>query len=139
MAIENYPASHNARLPDFSGKKMKAIKNSSGVYACNLRNQSQQCREYEILVGAKTTLLDIKEGCESMGGDFSEARCPTDNMLGECSDIIRNYHQPDVIYLNRYYKTPTQIWTTDSITRVCGDLGGEFNVVNDLHSPSIKQ
>lgn len=98
----------------------------SGIFSCNLYAYSKQCRKYEILEGAKTTLSEIQEGCESMGGIFSSEQCPSTNVLAECRDIIRNYHQPDVIYLNIYYESADLLWTLDTVTRVCGDLGGEL-------------
>lgn len=102
------------------------VSNASDVYACNIIHYSNQCREYEILDGAKTTLEDIKSGCESMKGSFLNNVCPTENLLAVCSDIIRNYHQPDMIYSNHYYLSKTSIWTIDLVEDVCGDLGGEF-------------
>ena len=130
VAVENFPDSHTHHHDAVIGHSHSAknIKKTilSDVYACNLYDYSKQCREYEILEGAKTTLSEIQEGCESMGGSFSAQRCPSNDILGECRDIIRNYHQPDVIYLNKYYHSETEVWTLEIITRVCGDLGGEL-------------
>lgn len=124
MAIENFPDSHNQ---DHHGtvELLENRDNSFEVYACNIIGYSSQCREYEILDGAKTTLAEIKTGCESMKGEFSNKACPKDKVLALCTDIIRNYHQPDVIYANHYYQGKTSIWSIPLIKEVCGDLGGE--------------
>lgn len=125
MAAENFPDSHNHQHHGIVGKKHQND-HVSDVYACDLFTHSNQCREYEILDGAKTSLSEIKEGCESMGGVFSNKVCSVQNVLSACKDIIRNYHQPDVIYSNYYYSDSLSKWTLESTRRVCSDLGGEF-------------
>lgn len=122
MAIENFPESHEHHHHEI----VKSSSHQAERYACDLVSQTGQCREYEILDGAKTTLAEIKDGCESMKGLFTNSRCPEQNVLSVCSDIIRNYHQPDVIYSNYYFSGELTNWTIDSTRRVCSDLGGEF-------------
>lgn len=95
-------------------------------YACDLRVVTNQCREYEVLDNAKNTLKELSDGCVSMGGRFSPEQCSEQLRLFICTDIIRNYHQPDVIYSNSYYDSAEGQWQEENTKRVCGDLGGEF-------------
>ncbi len=125
MAIENFPDSHAHHHHEIV-KKSNHMKEANQHFSCDLSAYSSQCREYEILENAKTTLEEIHDGCESMGGVFSQQKCPTTIRLSICSDIIRNYHQPDVIYSNIYYKGAPADWDIKTTERVCGDLGGEF-------------
>ncbi|MFT6905346.1 MAG: hypothetical protein ACJAS1_002001 [Oleiphilaceae bacterium] len=125
MAVDNFPDSRNHQHHDIVGKGQQQ-NNRSGIYTCDLLTHSNQCREYEVLEGAKTTLSDIKDGCESMSGSFSKHACSGQKVLSSCKDIIRNYHQPDVIYSNYYYIGSPSNWTFESTKRVCSDLGGEF-------------
>lgn len=125
MAIENFPDSHDDHHHHVVGNSYK--ENSANQrFSCDLRVYIGQCRDYEILDNAQTTLAEIKEGCESMSGLFSEQTCVETKRLSVCSDIIRNYHQPDVIYTNTYYEDQKSNWTVASTQRICGDLGGEF-------------
>ena len=125
MAIENFPDSYNHQEHEIVGKGQQNLKDSA-LFTCDLLAHSNQCREYEVLEGAKTSLSEIKDGCESMNGIFSRQACSNENKLSACRDIIRNYHQPDVIYSNYYYVGSPSNWTLDSTKRVCSDLGGEF-------------
>jgi len=58
-------ANHDHHSRDYLIKKNPPL---HGNYVCNLVSYSNQCREFEILEGAKTTIEDLKGGCESMGG-----------------------------------------------------------------------
>jgi hypothetical protein len=103
-----------------SGHKMLTL-------SCDLRNTLQQCREYRLLANASESLAEMKEGCQSMGGKFSNEICPDSDIVGACNNLVRNYHQPDVIYNNVYYqsnKKSETVWIPDSIKQVCSDLGG---------------
>ena len=124
MAIENFPDSH-AHDHALVGS-VETSTNMSEVYACNLIKNIHQCRDYEILDGATSTLTEIKNGCESMQGSFSPQACTKANLLASCRDIIRNYHQPDVIYTNHYYQGASSIWTDALVQEVCQELGGEL-------------
>jgi len=66
-------ANHDHHSRDYLIKKNPPL---HGNYVCNLVSYSNQCREFEILEGAKTTIEDLKGGCESMGGGFSSNICP---------------------------------------------------------------
>jgi hypothetical protein len=125
MAVETFPDSHNNQHHEIVGKGQQQD-NSSAVYTCDLLVYSNQCREYEVLEGANMTLSKIKDGCESMSGVFSKKACSDQEVLSTCRDIIRNYHQPDVIYSNYYYVGSSSNWNLESTKRVCSDLGGEF-------------
>jgi hypothetical protein len=127
MAVENFPDSHKHQHHQIVEKGQQQD-NNSGLYTCDLLAYSNQCREYEILYGAKKTLFEIKDGCESMNGVFSNHVCSDQNVLSACRDIIRNYHQPDLIYSNYYYvgSPSNSHWSLESTKRVCSDLGGEF-------------
>lgn len=127
VAVENYPDSHNH---EHNGMKEHADHKRAGnikTYSCDLKAYSNQCREYRILASAVDTFQELKEGCESMSGRFKQTTCPAEEILTACTDIVRNYHKPDVIYDNYYYQGKPSAWTKEIITRVCGDLGGELN------------
>jgi hypothetical protein len=126
MAVENYPDSHGHSHDQLRGQVGDEEQDGIQTYSCNLITYSNQCREYTILEEAKATFSELKDGCESMSGTFKNKVCPTENTMASCTDIVRNYHKPDVIYDNNYYLGLPSQWTKEIITRVCGDLGGEY-------------
>jgi hypothetical protein len=130
-AVENYPDSHSHnhkhKHEDIKEHTSNDAVSNIKIYSCDLRSYSNQCREYSILASAKDTFNELKSGCESMKGSFNQSTCPVDNIIASCTDIVRNYHKPDVIYDNFYYQGKPSSWTKDVIVRVCGDLGGELD------------
>lgn len=129
MAVENYPDSHNHRLTkthNHEAHVKSGSRRNFQTYSCDLISYSNQCREYDILTSSRATVQELKDGCESMTGQFRQRLCPTKSMMASCEDIVRNYHKPDVIYNNLYYTGKPSFWTQEVIERVCGDLGGEL-------------
>jgi hypothetical protein len=72
--------------------------------SCDMKNVNQQCRDYALLEMSKSTLEEMKEGCLSMGGSFSNTKCSDVAKIASCQNILRNYHAPDVIYSTTYYQ-----------------------------------
>jgi len=125
-AVENYPDSHGHSHDLSRDHADHHPGEGTETYSCNLISYTNQCREYSVLEGAEDTFLDLKEGCESMSGAFKKTVCATEGLTATCTDIVRNYHKPDVIYDNYYYQGKPSNWSNNVIERVCGDLGGEF-------------
>lgn len=100
---------------------------NTSSYSCNLITHSGQCRTYQILASAQDSLTELQDGCESMTGIFEQAHCPSTNAIAKCTDIVRNYNQPDVIYDNYYYQVEGLQLHGASLAYVCGELGGDFS------------
>ena len=79
----------------------------------------------------------MKEGCVSMGGDFSNKKCAHEGRIASCNNIVRNYHSPDVIYSTTYYQ-PIIVDASSIIDDsskylketqlTCQNLGGSFRL-----------
>ena len=118
----------------FAKYKMQAAARAGDrvlALSCDLRVQLEQCREYSVLASASETLAEMQAGCTSMGGKFSNVKCPDENSIGACVNVVRNYHRPDVIYDNLYYQSQSQTGAKEprkleELKQICADLGGSF-------------
>lgn len=97
------------------------------TYACDMQSTSAQCRTLSVLKTSVQTIVDLEEGCTSMGGTFAPGTCPDTSLLARCNDIVRNDHKPDVIYDNHYYVSADTTSTPSDIARICQNLGGHFS------------
>lgn len=123
------PASSDSELNDTASHPPQNLNTS--LYTCNLITVSGQCREYQVLSGAKDRFFDLKDGCESMGGVFGQAECPTAKAIAKCADIVRNYNQPDVIYNNYYYRVEGLQLNGAFLSQVCAELGGDLSKLSE--------
>ncbi len=107
-------------------KPVQAFKEIS-PYSCSLIQYSAICRNYQLAPDDKLTLNELKEGCESMPeAKFSTGPCPSDRSVSQCVDIIRDHHNPGVVYGNVYYSTDKKSWSPQEVERVCRDLEGTY-------------
>ncbi|MCP5206538.1 MAG: hypothetical protein H7A01_04980 [Hahellaceae bacterium] len=124
-------ATPSAESTKYGGNSTPALSlpenTNTTLYRCNLITSSGQCREYQILSGAQDSLSDLQDGCKSMAGIFDQTECPAANAIAKCSDIVRNYNQPDVIYDNYYYRVEGLQLHGASLAYVCGELGGDLS------------
>lgn len=121
----------NLRLPrphDHASDHAPATKVIDSSYSCDLRNAFAQCRHFSVLRDASASLANVEESCQSLQGVFQRAPCPKENRVAICTNIVRNLHQPDILYDNHYYAGYDTQWPQDDLTRVCGDLGGELEL-----------
>lgn len=99
-------------------------------YSCDLRSAFAQCRHYSVLRDASASLANVEESCQSLQGVFQRAPCPKERRAAICSNIVRNLHQPDILYDNHYYAGYDTQWSQDDLVRVCGDLGGDLELAD---------
>ena len=104
------------------------VRANSTAYSCNLREHSNQCREYSIDESHQHMITVLREGCQSMNnGKFKASKCTPSSRTGRCLKITRDYHNPNsLIYDNHYYPGKKNDWTRENVERVCEDLGGTF-------------
>lgn len=100
------------------------------VYACELQEFSQQCREYPVPEDVLFKTEDLAKGCESMPqGKFIKGHCPAENRVARCVDIIRNNHdEKSLVYQNHYYQSKDGKWNMSEVKRVCHDLEGKLSI-----------
>lgn len=122
------PPSRAEDAPRATLKLGQMLRNAGApAYACDLREQFNQCRQYVVSPGQATVrIAQIEESCESLGGRFAQAECPTDAVIARCREVV---FRRDAIYDNAYYAGEPTLWTPEAVEHACKHLPGQFESV----------
>ena len=96
------------------------------TYSCNLASHSNICRQYAIPLNRHDQIAELSEACETIPeAKFRKAPCDTTHLAGRCVKIVRDHHNPDIVYDNYYYQSESSPWNASEVERVCTDLEGQ--------------
>ncbi len=94
------------------------------IYACDLRKQFNQCRQYAVGPGnAETRIKELSDACGTLEGKLSQTACPQTQVIAQCKDVR---FRRDAVYDAYYYEGAPSGWTVENLREVCKHLPGEF-------------
>lgn len=94
------------------------------IYACDLRQQFNQCRQYAVGPGnAELRIKELSDACGTLEGKLSQTACPQTQVIAQCKDVR---FRRDAVYDAYYYAGAPSDWTVEKLQEVCKHLPGEF-------------
>ena len=94
------------------------------IYACDLRKQFNQCRQYAVGPGnAELRIKELSDACGTLEGKLSQSPCPQSQVIAQCKDVR---FRRDAVYDASYYEGAPSSWTAENLREVCRNLPGEF-------------
>jgi len=93
-------------------------------YACDLRKQFNQCRQYAVAPGnAALRIKELSDACESLEGGLTQSPCPQEKRIAQCNEVK---FRRDAVYDAHYYQGAPSDWTIEKLQDVCRHLPGQF-------------
>lgn len=96
------------------------------MYACDLRRQFNQCRQYAVGPGnAPLRIKELSEACDTLEGKLTPSACPQTQVVAMCKEVK---FRRDAVYDAYYYNGAPSEWTVEKLQEVCRHLPGEFGL-----------